>query len=200
MARKKSGKLTRTEVVPVRFDPKLKMAAELLAARERRTLSSLTEWVMERAVKEIPVTTDDADKPVTAWKIADECWRERDGDRIYRLAINYPELLTYDEKKIFDIMCDLEIIEEHFTKKGQESSTVLWLRIVNDIWPAILACANNEISFHKLSINYQEVRRLIIPPFYNPDIDELRELLEEGILNGYPNTQYMLKSFLLNNL
>lgn len=42
MARKKSGKLTRTEVVPVRFDPKLKMAAELLAARERRTLSSLS--------------------------------------------------------------------------------------------------------------------------------------------------------------
>ncbi len=197
MARKKSGKLTRTEVVPVRFDPKLKMASELLAGRERRTLSSLTEWVMEKAVKEIPITTDDTGRSVTAWQVADECWRERDGDRIFRLATNYPELLTYDEKRIFDLMQDLEMIESHFNKIDTES-LILWLRIINDIWQSILSCANNEISFHELSICYQEHRRLIIPPLCNPDTDELRELLEDGILNGYPNTQYMIQSLLLN--
>ncbi len=51
MAAKRGGKLNKSESVQVRFDPILKMAAELAAAKERRTLSSFTEMAVEDAVK-----------------------------------------------------------------------------------------------------------------------------------------------------
>jgi hypothetical protein len=53
MARKKGGggKLNRSEIVQARLDPKLHMAAEIMARSDRRTLSSFIEKLIEQSAK-----------------------------------------------------------------------------------------------------------------------------------------------------
>lgn len=48
------GKLSRSEVVSIRLDPRLRFGAEMAAAKCRRTLSSFTEWAIEEALKKPP--------------------------------------------------------------------------------------------------------------------------------------------------
>src|SRR4051812_37525690 len=47
------GKLSRSETVTVRLDPKLRYLAELAARRHRRTLSSYIEWAIEDSLTRV---------------------------------------------------------------------------------------------------------------------------------------------------
>lgn len=49
------GKLSRSEIVTVRLDPKLRFAVELAARKQRRTASSFIEWAVEEAIKRLPL-------------------------------------------------------------------------------------------------------------------------------------------------
>ena len=44
------GKLARSEVVTVRLDPRLRYLANLVARKQRRTLSSFIEWAIEESL------------------------------------------------------------------------------------------------------------------------------------------------------
>ncbi len=58
MAKKRKGgggKLSRSEVVTVRLDPKLRFAADLAARKQRRTLSSFIEWAVEKTVQGVDI-------------------------------------------------------------------------------------------------------------------------------------------------
>lgn len=201
MAGKRGSKLNKSESVQVRFDPKLKMAAELLAARERRTLSSLTEWAMERTVKEMPVTTNTNGNPVTAWQVANECWDENQYLRIYTLGDNYLDLLTYDERHLLGIMRELKKVEESIS--GTEDIEYLfteavdiWLNSIDKIWPSILEFSNKLIDKSELYKRYQEARRFVIARRYNPNIEELKKLIKSDLLNQYPSARQILEVFL----
>src|ERR1700683_3750370 len=51
--RGRGGRLTRSETVTVRLDPKLRYLAELAALKHRRTLSSFIEWAIEDSLQRI---------------------------------------------------------------------------------------------------------------------------------------------------
>lgn len=96
------GKLARTENVQVRLDPKLRFAAELAAAKERRTLSSFVEWAVDNAVHEIHVTKGQDGQLLSAYEIADEVWRDNEELRILLMGARYPELLTRRDREWFE--------------------------------------------------------------------------------------------------
>ena len=89
MARK-SENVARTEVVPVRFDPILKMAVELTAAVERRPIGSMIEYIVAKAMQDWPITVRDGES-ISALQIARDCW--------YR---DHPELLKSDKQRIIE--------------------------------------------------------------------------------------------------
>lgn len=190
MARKKGSKLSRTEIFNVRFDPKLKMAAELLAARERRTLSSLTEWVMERAVREMPVTVDADDQPVTAWKVADKCWCPVFVWRVFYLAEHYPELLDHAGRQIYSLMVMLDVLEKRLS--GGKNPLLTVGAIVSMIEPYILACAEGKIQPSDLSKHYQEARIQFLTNQYSSANEQLRELADSGAMDLYPEAKEMV--------
>jgi hypothetical protein len=92
------SKLARSEQVSIRLDPKLRLAAELAAAKERRTLSSFIEWAVERAVKEIPVAYRGSQE-WSAAEVADSVWDVDAPERFVNLASQFPELLTHEEQR-----------------------------------------------------------------------------------------------------
>jgi hypothetical protein len=93
--RKGGGKLTRTETVTVRLDPKLRYLAELAARKQRRTLSSYIEWAIEDSLGRTFLGQDGqrtlADEASTLWDVDD-------ADRFVKLAFRFPDLLTHEEQ------------------------------------------------------------------------------------------------------
>ena len=154
MATKRRGsKLNKSETVQVRFDPKLKMATELLAARERRSLSSMIEWAVERAVSELPVTISKNDgSPITAWQIVEECWHSEPYWRIKNLGEAYPGLLTHEERRLYDLIIQVLwwCLEERIPKGRQ------WV-MVKVLWSDIVQCADETISESDLLRLFREV-------------------------------------------
>lgn len=158
----KRGGLTKSEALQVRFDPLLRWAVEILAGRERRTLSATIEWAVERAVKEIPVSEKN-NRPLTPWQIADQCWHPNPVWRLHLFASQYPELLTFDERNKWQALLFLIGTEQHLEREQHlEPKTpspghlihVDWLPALSAVWPYIVANANN--------LDFGEMRRLYL--------------------------------------
>ena len=107
VAKKKGagGKLSRSEIITVRLDPKLRFAAELAARKQRRTLSSFVEWAIEEAVRSVRVLNKE-DISGVVWQAMMQVWDVEEADRLVKLAINFPELLTFDEERLWKIISE----------------------------------------------------------------------------------------------
>ncbi len=120
------GKLTRTEVVQVRLDPKLRFAAELAAAKERRTLSSFIEWAVQQAVNYLEVTRQQ-EQPFTAQAVANIVWDVDEADRFVNLAVCALELLTHDERRKWKFITETRPFWVERTAPNQEGGFFLQL-------------------------------------------------------------------------
>lgn len=94
------GKLSRSETVTVRLDPKLRFAAELAARKHRRTLSSFIEWAVEESVKNVSLDGLKA----TAYSAIDLAWDVDESDKFVKMALYYPNLLTHDEEVLWKLI------------------------------------------------------------------------------------------------
>lgn len=84
----------------MRLDPRMRYLAELAARTERRSLSSFIEGATERAISEMVVVDNKRlGLPDTKLgKVADMLWDPDPQERLARLGLMYPHLLTYDEQ------------------------------------------------------------------------------------------------------
>jgi hypothetical protein len=142
--RKGGGKLSRSETVTVRLDPKLRYMAELGARRQRRTLSSYIEWAIEDSLKHVNADTSGNSS------LADEVevlWDVDEADRLARLALRHPELLTHEEQVLWKL-----IKENGWLWRGQYAGAEQeWRWVVReesliferlrDKWPAFVSVA-----------------------------------------------------------
>jgi hypothetical protein len=95
------GKLTRTETVTVRLDPKLRYLAELAALKQRRTVSSFIEWAIEDSLGRVYLQEGGYgnDPGTSVADAAAKLWDVDDADRFAKLALSYPDLLSHEEQK-----------------------------------------------------------------------------------------------------
>jgi len=125
------GKLTRSETVTVRLDPKLRYLAELAARKQRRTLSSYIEWALEESLNRVIIDEDktfggEANKTVA--DVATKLWDVDEPDRFAKLAIQYPDMLTHEEQALWKL-----IRENGLLWKGKYNDAGDWTwRIVED--------------------------------------------------------------------
>jgi hypothetical protein len=111
------GKLSRSETVTVRLDPKLRYLAELAARKHRRTLSSFIEWVIEESLKNIWLADGE---PSIASQSA-ELWDVDEPDRFAKLAIRYPDMLTHDEQVLWKLIRENgSLWRGHYDKETKE--------------------------------------------------------------------------------
>lgn len=91
------GKLSRSETVTVRLDPKLRYLAELAARLHRRTLSSYIEWSIKEAL-DGEVLKQGEDWKLSIGDEAEDLWDVDEADRFAKLALRYPHLLSHEEQ------------------------------------------------------------------------------------------------------
>lgn len=120
------GKLSRSEVVTVRLDPRLRYGLELAARKHRRTASSFIEWSVERALAEVLVYESDQEQfNETVEHVLEKTWDVDEADRLIRLAFKYPDLLTHDEQVVWKLVreCGAFWQGEYVESDGVESWT-----------------------------------------------------------------------------
>lgn len=157
---KNARRLVKSEIIPVRIDPQLRMAVELAAGRERRTLSSLIEWTIERAMREYEVATEQG-QPVSAWRIAELCWHPDPVWRLQLLAQRFPDFMTFEEKAKWQAVLFLIGLEQRLEPKtplGGHFIHVDWMPAMTAVWPYIVENANN-LDFIELRRRYLEARQ-----------------------------------------
>lgn len=95
------GKLSRSETVTVRLDPRLRYLAELAALKQRRTVSSFIEWAIEDSLGRVYLQEGgfNNDPGTSVADVATKLWDVDDADRFAKLALSYPDLLTHEEQK-----------------------------------------------------------------------------------------------------
>jgi len=155
VGKRKSGgsKLTRTETVTVRLDPKLRYLAELAARKQRRTLSSYIEWALEESLNHVVIDEDKTfggEASQTVAGMAAKLWDVDEPDRFAKLAIRYPEMLTHEEQALWKL-----IKENGMLWKGRYDKTSgdwtwriaedsLIFESLRDYWAAFNAVANGD--------------------------------------------------------
>jgi hypothetical protein len=92
-----ASRLSRSETVTVRLDPRLRYLADLAARQQRRTLSSFIEWAVEESLGHVTLRTSGG-QAVSLASAAPDLWDVDEADRFVRLALRHPELLTHEEQ------------------------------------------------------------------------------------------------------
>ena len=92
------GKLSRSETVTVRLDPKLRYLAELAARLHRRTLSSYVEWAIEASLDNNVLKPDFEGRGTSIKDDAEYLWDVDEADKFAKLALRYPHLLSHEEQ------------------------------------------------------------------------------------------------------
>ena len=96
--KKGGGKLTRSETVTVRLDPKLRYLSELAARKQRRTLSSYIEWTLFESIKNIVIAEMYEGGPITLSELADNIWDVDPVTRLVNCASLAGDLLSFEEQ------------------------------------------------------------------------------------------------------
>ena len=135
LKKKGGGKLSRSEVVTVRLDPKLRFAAELVARKQRRTLSSLIEWAIEKAVATEVINPDPiTGEGDTAIQALAKIWDVAEGDRFVKFAEKYPELLNFDEEYLWKIIKETPYFFENvFIDNHSPPPNISWHKVSENI-------------------------------------------------------------------
>jgi len=133
------GKLSRSETVTVRLDPKLRYLAELAARKQRRTLSSYVEWAIEESLKTTLLyqgTGYGGDESVSVADATPTLWDVDEAERFVRLAIAYPDLLMHQEQEVWKLLQDSGLLHP---AQSRRNGRVSWdFAVLEDqVFPAV---------------------------------------------------------------
>lgn len=141
---KGGGKLSRSETVTVRLDPKLRYLSELAARMHRRTLSSYIEWAIEASLRENLLHADPHGPSIS--DEAEYLWDVDEADRFARLAFRYPHLLTHEEQLLWKVIRECSYLwngsyDLDMNWKWQADQASLDLHKLRAYWPTLRAVA-----------------------------------------------------------
>ncbi|MEK8089909.1 hypothetical protein [Thermithiobacillus plumbiphilus] len=151
MAEKKKGaggKLSRSETVTVRLDPKLKFAAEMAARKQRRTLSSFIEWAVEESLSHVVLRTGPGwqeHEMLTVAGLVQQVWDPEEPDRLVNLAMHHPDLLTHDEQLVWKVIVQTRA---YWKDWELENRRIPYMPAIRQDWEFIAAFAAGDIGMH----------------------------------------------------
>jgi hypothetical protein len=148
---KKSGaKLTRTETVTVRLDPKLRYLAELASRKQRRTLSSFIEWVIEESLKRENIRNGNSyEEAMTFFDAASFLWDVNEVDRLLQLAKKFPDLLNHDEQVLWKLLHEASAYNseyKYFIQFYNRQDKELDIGLIRACWKELNGVINGSLS------------------------------------------------------
>ena len=122
------GKLSRSETVTVRLDPKLNYLCELSARAQRRTKSSFIEWAIENALASVGIPGERKNAAGDLWTIEErnaDLWDVDEPDRMVALVALAPSLLTHEEQMVWKVIATSPYLwRGHYQDDGNDRDEV----------------------------------------------------------------------------
>ncbi len=131
----KVQKATRSHVVTVRMEPRLRYLAEIAARKQRRTLSSFIEWLVQEGIERVAL-----DGRRTVAQAGNSLWDPDEVDRFIKLAKSYPDLLSYEEQMVWKLVNRTPA----FTVHDADTGTYLDHGLVKEYWELLFRVARGE--------------------------------------------------------
>jgi hypothetical protein len=174
------GKLNRSETVTIRLDPKLRYLTELAARKQRRTVSSFIEWAIESALDKIVLeeakyNEDPRVFEVTLGKRAEALWDIDEADRLAKLGLHYPELLTHDEQVLWKLVKESGWVWQGWQDRGEwywevKEDSLLFQRL-RENWDKFKKVASGEADKSILQHTLRKSEEMdFAPPLEDEDI------------------------------
>jgi hypothetical protein len=130
------GKLNRSEIVQARLDSKLRFAAEILARKDRRTLSSLMETLVDKATEQeivslyrigrgqvdIQFFEERKNTQVSLKEVIDQIWSPNEADCFAAFALCFPDLLTTSECNLWSFIIGAPYFWKHYESEIRTES------------------------------------------------------------------------------
>ena len=144
---------SKTKVVGVRLDPRLRYLTELGARKQRRSISSFIEWAIEESLGRVTLE-DGLNQSPTVADEASALWDVDDADRFAKLALRYPDLLTHEEQVLWKLVRENGYVWRGSYKTGVwhwtvEESGLIFDRLRKS-WSIFNAVAKGAEDFSKL--------------------------------------------------
>jgi hypothetical protein len=146
------GRLTRSETVTIRLDPRLNYLCEIAARVQRRTKSSFIEAVIDEAIHRVPLEPRNGPQSTTVGRNADDLWHVRAHERLIALTQIAPHLMTMDEQERWAVICEHgffwrgkwveEDLEEFWSWKCEPTKIIT--ERVADSWDKIVEVAQGK--------------------------------------------------------
>lgn len=117
----------KTSSVSVRMDPVIRWQLELLSRIERRSMSAVIEDSIEGRAK----STESSRQFWTVANLGSGTYSPNDLERLIRLAMNEPSLLTYEEVRQWDVIKKTPELwtDKAFINRTFQDSDFLWSRL-----------------------------------------------------------------------
>lgn len=91
-----------TVSVSLRIDPRTKYLVDLLARDQKRTITGVIEWAIERSASQYGFENGGFGQEPSFLERLDHLWSTDEALRVVRLAIDRPDLLDYDELRTWE--------------------------------------------------------------------------------------------------
>jgi hypothetical protein len=101
------------ESLTVRLHPRLKYGLELLARKQHRTLTTVVEWALTKALEDEREGLIKHTQGGEDINILHQVWDPEESDRFVNLAMCCPELLSYEEELVW------KVITSHIVDVGE---------------------------------------------------------------------------------
>jgi hypothetical protein len=147
--KKGGGKLSRSETVTIRLDPKMRYLAELASRIHRRSLSSYVEWAIDESFSHVLMPNMSS----SVAELAGELWDVDEPDRFVTLATKFPNLLTHEEQKRWKLIRENGYLwrgryaddsgEKRWTWDPNKPQSLVLARL-RESWDAFVAVAKDE--------------------------------------------------------
>lgn len=137
---KKSKKNTTSVNLSLRLDPRSKYLIDLLARQQKRTITGVIEWAVERAGTE---AIFDNENGLNFLEVIDSLWSTDESMRLANLAQARPDLLDYDELRIWETIK----ASPDFWYKNDWGNTSLDTTTLQEHWDSLL----EHVEQHRLS-------------------------------------------------
>ena len=153
--KKKELGVKRSETITIRLDPKLRYFTELGARVHRRNLSNFIEWSIEQSLRRVYLVDHDNVNRVSLAEKYEALWDVYEPDRLIKLALNCPELLTHDEQIVWRLIRE----NERFKRKSSDAGENWWkseegfnYKQLRENWETLKAVAQDREDRSKLEV------------------------------------------------
>ncbi|TRW93323.1 hypothetical protein [Candidatus Methylobacter oryzae] len=139
-AKKRTGKLGKTEILQFRLDPLSRFAMEVAARCQKRTLSNMFDVAIDSYINQCKISwsenkniffNQEDEESIPLMGLIHKVWDQDEAKRFLNLAQTAPSLLSSEERVIWDFISRERVF---WRSSKTENKEIVYIELVQALW------------------------------------------------------------------